>query len=110
LVLRVPPALAAASRFLAPGWAAAPLRAPLGGLQSALSFLLLPLVVLGTAWLAWHDWRRTALLLAISAYYLLSESPFIYEWRVVAPMHYGLFAAAGAAPAAAVAYARRRWR
>jgi hypothetical protein len=64
----------------------------------------------GTAWLAWHDWRRTALLLAIPAYYLLSESPFIYEWRVVAPMHYGLFAAAGAAPVAAVAYARRRWR
>jgi hypothetical protein len=109
-VLRVPPALADASRFLAPGRAAAPVRATLGGLQSVLSFLLLPLVVLGTAWLAWHDWRRTALLLAISAYYLLSESPFIYEWRVVAPMHYGLFAAAGAAPVAAVAYARRLWR
>ena len=109
-VLRVPPALVDASRFLAPGRAAAPVRAPLGGLQTALSYLLLPLVVLGTAWLAWQDWRRTSLLLAISAYYLLSESPFIYEWRVVAPMHYGLFAAAGAAPVAAVAYARRLWR
>ena len=74
-VLGVPPALADASRFLAPGRAAAPVRAPLGGLQAALSFLLLPLVVLGTAWLAWQDWRRTSLLLAISAYYLLSESP-----------------------------------
>lgn len=109
-VLGAPPALADASRFLAPGRAAAPVRAPLGGLQSVLSYLLLPLVVLGAAWLAWQDWRRTSLLLAISAYYLLSESPFIYEWRVVAPMHYGLFAAAGAAPVAAVAYARRLWR
>src|SRR5262245_24348021 len=122
-VLRVPPAIVdddpaakrasareQAERFLAPGRAAAPLRAPLGGLQAALSFVLLPLVVVGTAWLAWQDWRRTALLLSVSAYYLLSESPFIYEWRVVAPMHYGLFAAAGAAAAAAAAYVRKLWR
>jgi hypothetical protein len=40
----------------------------------------------------------------------VSESPFIYEWRVVAPMHYGLFAAAGAAAAAAFAYTRKLWR
>ena len=33
----------------------------------------------------------------VSLYYLLLESPFIYEWRVVAPMHYGLLAAAAAA-------------
>jgi hypothetical protein len=124
-VLRAPPALAdagaaetgkrataaeEAERFLAPGRAAAPLRAPLGAVQPALSFVLLPLVVLGTSWLAWQDWRRTALLLSVSAYYLLSESPFIYEWRVVAPMHYGLFAAAGAAAAAAFAFVRKLWR
>jgi Dolichyl-phosphate-mannose-protein mannosyltransferase len=99
-----------AERFLAPGRAAAPLRTPLGALQWALSFVLLPLVVLGTAWLAWRDWRRAALLLSISAYYLLSESPFIYEWRVVAPMHYGLFAAAGVAVVAASTYLRELWR
>jgi hypothetical protein len=122
-VLRVPPSLAEAdragtrttafveaSRFLVPGRAAGPLRAPLGPLQTALSFVLLPLVVLGAAWLAFQDWRRAALMLSIPAYYLLSESPFIYEWRVVAPMHYGLFAAAGAAPVAAFASARKLWR
>jgi len=119
-VLREPPPLpegdgtseaarAGASRFLAAGRAAAPLRPPLAGLQSALAFVLLPLVVAGAALLAWRDWRRTALLLSVSCYYLLSESPFIYEWRVVAPMHYGLFAAAGAARAAAFALVRRRW-
>jgi len=47
--------------------------------------------------LAWRDGRRALLLLSVSLYYLLSESFFIYEWRVVAPMHYGLFAAAAAA-------------
>jgi len=125
-VLRVPPepddagaaaetraratARAEAARFLAPGRAASPVRAPLGVVQAALSYVLLPLVVLGTAWLVWQDGRRAALLLSISAYYLASESPFIYEWRVVAPMHYGLFAAAGAAAAAAFAYTRRLWR
>jgi hypothetical protein len=59
--------------------------------------LLSPLVAIGAALLALRDWRRAALLLAVPVYYLLSESPFIYEWRVVAPMHYGLFAAAAAA-------------
>jgi hypothetical protein len=125
-VLRVPPAppeagpvatsasrataRAEAARFLAPGRAAAPFRAPLAVAQAALSFVLLPLVVLGIVVLASQDWRRAALLLSISAYYLLSESPFIYEWRVVAPMHYGLFAAAGAAAAAGFASARKPWR
>jgi hypothetical protein len=66
--------------FLAPGRVAGPLR---------------PLVV-GTAILVRRDWRRTTLLLAISAYYLLSEGFFIFEWRVVMPMHYGLFVAAAA--------------
>jgi hypothetical protein len=66
-------------------------------LQPLLCAVLLPLVVAGAVALAWRDWRRALLLLAVSLYYLLSESPFIYEWRVVAPMHYGLLAAAGAA-------------
>ena len=98
---------AQASRWLAPGRAAGPLRPPLAWIQPLLGLVLLPLVLVGVALLARHDWRRTALLLSVSFYYLLSESPFIYEWRVVAPMHYGLFAAAGAALAAAVAGLRR---
>jgi hypothetical protein len=90
-----------ASRWLAPGRAAAPLRPPLAWTQRLLGLVLLPLVLVGATLLARRDWRRTALLLGVSFYYLLSESAFIYEWRVVAPMHYGLFAAAGAALAAA---------
>jgi 4-amino-4-deoxy-L-arabinose transferase-like glycosyltransferase len=85
------------SAFLAPGRLAAPLRPLLAALQPLLCALLLPLVVAGALVLAWRDWRRALLLLSVSLYYLLLESPFIYEWRVVAPMHYGLLAAAGAA-------------
>ena len=84
-------------RFLAPGRLTAPLRPLVAALQPLLCAVLLPLVVAGALALAWRDWRRALLLLAVSLYYLLSESPFIYEWRVVAPMHYGLLAAAGAA-------------
>jgi hypothetical protein len=81
--------------FLAPGRVAGPLRLPVAWLQAALAFLL-PLLLVGTAILLRRDWRRTTLLLAISAYYLLSEGFFIFEWRVVMPMHYGLFVAAAA--------------
>jgi hypothetical protein len=95
-------------RWLAPGRAAAPLRPPLAWTQAPLGLVLLPLVVLGVVLLTLRDWRRAALLLAISFYYLLSESPFIYEWRVVAPMHYGWFAAAAAALVALWELARRR--
>ncbi len=84
-------------RFLAPGRLAAPLRPLVAALQPLLCAVLLPLVIAGAAALAWRDWRRTLLLVSVSLYYLLLESPFIYEWRVVAPMHYGLLAAAAAA-------------
>jgi hypothetical protein len=94
-------------RFLAPGQAAAPLRPAIAALQRLLCLVLLPLVALGTLLLARHDWRSALLLLSVSLYYLLSESPFIYEWRVVAPMHYGLFAAAAAALVAGFALGRR---
>jgi hypothetical protein len=79
-------------------------------LQPVLCALLAPLVAIGAALLALRDWRRAALLLAVPVYYLLSESPFIYEWRVVAPMHYGLFAAAAASPVFAYQLARTRLR
>ena len=82
--------------FLLPGRAAAPLRPVVAGLQTVLAYALLPLVALGALVLSTRDLRRAALLLAIPLYYLLSESFFIYEWRVVTPMHYGLFVAAAA--------------
>ena len=91
-----PPTPRDEGRFLAPGRLAAPLRPLVAALQPLLCAVLLPLVVAGAVALAWRDWRRALLLLAVSLYYLLSESPFIYEWRVVAPMHYGLLAAAAA--------------
>lgn len=84
-------------RFLAPGRLAAPLRPLVAALQPLLCAVLTPLVVAGALALAWRDWRRSLLLVSVSLYYLLLESPFIYEWRVVAPMHYGLLAAASAA-------------
>jgi len=93
--------------FLWPGRAAAPLRPLVGPLQRLLVAVLLPLVALGAAALFWRDARRALLLLSVSLYYLLSESPFIYEWRVVAPMHYGLLAAAAAALGLAVDLVRR---
>ena len=97
-------------RFLWPGLRAAWLRPLLAWAQPLLCMALLPLVVIGVALLLVRDWRRAALLLAVPVYYLLSESPFIYEWRVVAPMHYGLFAAAAAGPVFACQHARARLR
>jgi 4-amino-4-deoxy-L-arabinose transferase-like glycosyltransferase len=85
------------SAFLAPGRLAAPLRPLVQALQAVLCAVALPLALAGTVLLARRDWRRALLLLSVSVYYLLSESPFLYEWRVVSPMHYGLFASAAAA-------------
>jgi hypothetical protein len=80
--------------YLVPGRAAAPLRPLVAGAQALLLQALLPFVVVGVVTLVRRDWRRAALLLAVPLYYLLSESFFIFEWRVVTPMHYGLFVAA----------------
>jgi hypothetical protein len=98
------------ARFLWPGRLAAPLRPAVAWLQPLLCAALLPLVAIGVVLLLVRDWRRAALLLAVPVYYLLSESPFIYEWRVVAPMHYGLIAAAAAAPVFGWQHARARLR
>jgi hypothetical protein len=102
-----PPTPLAEAAFLAPGLLASPLRPVVERLQAALCTLALPLALAGALVLARRDWRRALLLLSVSLYYLLSESPFIYEWRVVAPMHYGLLAAAAAAVVALPALARR---
>jgi hypothetical protein len=97
--------------WLVPGRLASPLRPLVAGLQTVLVHALLPLVVLGTVVLVGRDWRRAALILAIPLYYLLSESFFIYEWRVVTPMHYGLLVAAAAGALALWdAVFRGRWK
>jgi 4-amino-4-deoxy-L-arabinose transferase-like glycosyltransferase len=85
-----------ASERLLIGRALSWLRFPLNALQAALLPTLMPLVLMGVVVLIAADWRRAALLLALPLYYLLTESFFILEWRVVVPMHYGLFAAAAA--------------
>jgi 4-amino-4-deoxy-L-arabinose transferase-like glycosyltransferase len=97
-------------RYLVPGRAAAPLRPLVAVLQAVLLAVLSPLVAVGTWVLVRRDWRKAALLLAIPLYYLLSESFFIYEWRVVAPMHYGLFVAAAAGALVLVDGVARRLR
>jgi hypothetical protein len=58
--------------------------------------LLAASVLAGSALLFFVRWRAALLLLAVPIYYLLTESCFLLEWRVVVPMHYGLFVAAGA--------------
>jgi hypothetical protein len=93
-------------RYLLPGRWASPLERPIDWLQTALGHVLLPLVAIGSVVLLWFDWRRAALLLGISLYYLCTECFFIYEWRVATPMHYGLCAAA----AAAIVLPLRAWR
>jgi 4-amino-4-deoxy-L-arabinose transferase-like glycosyltransferase len=79
------------------GRAFSALRLPLRALQTALLPISMPLVLLGIVVLIAVQARHAALLLSLPLYYLLTESFFILEWRVVVPMHYGLFAAAAAA-------------
>ncbi len=52
--------------FLLPGRWASPLRVPIAWAQSGLVLVLLPLVVMGTVSVAWTDWRRALLLLAMT--------------------------------------------
>ncbi len=96
-------------RRLAVGRAAAVSRPVVRLLQHGLVLVLLPLALVGAALLLIATPRATVLLLAIPLYYLLTESMFLLEWRVVTPMHYGLFAAA-AAPVAALFGVLRRAR
>jgi hypothetical protein len=94
-------------RYLALGRALAFLRAPLRLVQSAFTPALTGLVVLGAALLVAARPRPAALVLAVPVYYLLTESCFLLEWRVVVPMHYGLFVGAAAVLVAAGALAAR---
>ncbi len=74
----------------------------------AASFLRGPLRLIHRAWfvvpvLAWigiilsirDNPRATLLWLIVPLYYLVFESPFLYEWRVAVPMQYFLLAFAG---------------
>jgi hypothetical protein len=81
---------------LAPGEALALVRVAARVAQKTTSLATLPMLLLGAATLFRRDWRLLAWLAAIPAYYFVFESMFIYEWRVAVPMHYHLFALAGA--------------
>jgi hypothetical protein len=85
------------------------------------AFLRAPLRVLHGAWfvfpvLSWigialslrHAPRATLLWLIVPLYYLVFESPFLYEWRVAVPMQYFLLPFAAIAMARAVSAVRDR--
>lgn len=96
----------------APGLDARVNEAAFAGRAGAGSFLRAPLRVIHGFWflvpvLAWigiflsiRDAPRATLLwLIVPAYYLVFESPFLYEWRVAVPMQYFLLPFAGRAVA-----------
>jgi hypothetical protein len=61
-----------------------------------MALLTLPMLLLGAAVVFRREWRLLGWLAAIPVYYFVFESMFLYEWRVAVPMHYHLFALAGA--------------
>jgi hypothetical protein len=83
-------------RYLAIGRVSSFLRTPVRLVQVLLAPVLAALALAGSILLLAVKWRAALLLLSIPVYYLLTESCFLLEWRVVVPMHYGLFAGAGA--------------
>jgi hypothetical protein len=84
------------ARFLWPGRLSAGLRGVVRPVQQALLATLTPLVIAGVLVLLWLSWRPALLLFALPLYFLVTYSPFLYEWRVAVPMHYTLCAAAAA--------------
>jgi hypothetical protein len=85
------------------------LRLPLRAVQAVMLPVLQPLVLIGAFLLVAYDRRAAALLLAVPLYYFLTESFFILEWRVITPMHYGLFAGAAVVLVAAGSGIRSRF-
>jgi hypothetical protein len=81
---------------LAPGEALAFVRLAVRAAQRAMALLTLPMLLLGAAVVFRREWRLLGWLAAIPVYYFVFESMFLYEWRVAVPMHYHLFALAGA--------------
>jgi hypothetical protein len=93
------------------------LRPLLRGLQAALSWTALPLIVLGTAAACRWSRRRAAYLLAVPVYLVLTLSPLHLEPRFTLPMQPYLFVFAGVGAAVtamaiqwAVLTAKRRRR
>jgi hypothetical protein len=83
------------------------LRAPLGLLHSV--WFLVPILAWVGVVLAFRkDPRATVLWLIVPLYYLIFESPFLYEWRVAVPMQYFLLAFAGVSLSALTKIARSR--
>lgn len=86
--------------FAAKAGIASFLRGPLRLVHQA--WLLVPIFVLIGVWLSMRSVPgATILWLIVPLYYLIFESPFLYEWRVAVPMQYFLlpFAAKGLADA-----------
>ena len=69
----------------------------LGGIQSIVRYLFLPLAALGIYVAARSDWRLTCLLLVTVLYYLVPGTASHTEIRYVLPMHGILIVFAGAA-------------
>jgi hypothetical protein len=88
-------------RFAATAGMASFLRAPLRLIHQG--WFLVPLLILiGVVWSLRQAPAPTVLWLIVPLYYLVFESPFLYEWRVAVPMQYFLlpFAAKTLAEAA----------
>jgi hypothetical protein len=100
----------AAGAWLAPGRALGLLRPLVGPLQRTIEVLALPLAVLGLVATLRTRPRSAAFLLIVPAYCLLLESMFVYEWRVIVPMHGFVFGFSGAGLAALAALVQRALR
>ncbi len=83
------------SAWLLPGRLAAPARPVVVPLQRVARVVLLPLACVGLVAALRRTPRAALVLLALPVYFLLTEAPFVLEWRVVVPMHLGVAAFAG---------------
>jgi hypothetical protein len=83
-------------RALALGEALSFLRPPLSWLQGGAKMTMLLAIAAGLGGLVRRDGRVCLFIALVPVYYLLSDSLFIYEWRVGTPMHAFLFMLAGA--------------
>lgn len=77
------------ARFAATAGVATFLRAPLRLIHQGW-FLVPILVLIGVVWSLREAAAVTVLWLIVPLYYLVFESPFLYEWRVAVPMQYFL--------------------
>ena len=95
------------ARFAARAGMASFLRTPLRWVHSVW-FLVPILVLLGVIVSMKTAVKATLLWLIVPLYYLVFESPFLYEWRVAVPMQYFLLPFAAKALAEAGSLVSRR--